>query len=206
MTSQDLEHVKRFGRWASSAFHNYLWESHGRQKDLAKGMAEANGQLLPPRQLCATEGRKVGAEERSEKEVEFHPNAERSRLKPEGNAQTAGDLRRAQARAALQEIYSDGGNYTGGRQSDVKCEHYGMDGEIYYTKHQQNKQQQGFVSPPNFYGQRGSKDHSLDPFRHPKSACVWYQVETKKHNFCPASALRHRCCIDTEVFMWIHSA
>ena len=27
-----------------------------------------------------------------------------------------------------------------------------------------------------------------------------------KHNFCPASALRHRCCIDTKVFTWIHSA
>ena len=32
------------------------------------------------------------------------------------------------------------------------------------------------------------------------------QYKSKKHNFCPASALRHRCCIDTEVFMWIHSA
>ncbi|CAK9010326.1 unnamed protein product [Durusdinium trenchii] len=48
-TTKDLDVVKRFGRWNSDAFHGYLWESHERQKDLAKGMARADGQLLAPR-------------------------------------------------------------------------------------------------------------------------------------------------------------
>ena len=47
-TTKDLDIVKRFGRWNSDAFHGYLWESHERQKDLAKGMAKADGQLLAP--------------------------------------------------------------------------------------------------------------------------------------------------------------
>ena len=48
-TTKDLDVVKRFGRWNSDAFHGYLWESHERQRDLAKGMAGADGQLLAPR-------------------------------------------------------------------------------------------------------------------------------------------------------------
>ena len=48
-TTKDLDVVKRFGRWNSDAFHGYLWESHERQKDLAKGRAGADGQLLAPR-------------------------------------------------------------------------------------------------------------------------------------------------------------
>jgi len=38
-TVQDLEKVKRFGRWKSDAFHGYLWESHEPQRGLAKSMA-----------------------------------------------------------------------------------------------------------------------------------------------------------------------
>ena len=48
-TTKDLETVKRYGRWNSDAFHGYLWESHDKQRELAKGMASANGQLLAPR-------------------------------------------------------------------------------------------------------------------------------------------------------------
>eukprot|EP00913_Durusdinium_trenchii_P035482 g33205.t1 len=48
-TTKDLETVKRYGRWNSDAFHGYLWKSHDKQRELAKGMASANGQLLAPR-------------------------------------------------------------------------------------------------------------------------------------------------------------
>ena len=48
-STHDLEVVKRFGRWNSEAFHAYLWETHEKQKNLAKGVAKADGQLLPPR-------------------------------------------------------------------------------------------------------------------------------------------------------------
>ena len=37
-TVQDLERVKRFGRWKSDAFHGYLWESHEPQRGLSRGM------------------------------------------------------------------------------------------------------------------------------------------------------------------------
>ena len=47
--TNDLETVKRFGRWNSTAFHGYLWESHEKQRDLAKGMANADGHLTAPR-------------------------------------------------------------------------------------------------------------------------------------------------------------
>ena len=35
----DIEIVKRWGRWASSAFHGYLWESNEKSLGIAKGMA-----------------------------------------------------------------------------------------------------------------------------------------------------------------------
>ena len=37
---QDIEMVKRYGRWASSAFHVYLWEANEQAKGVAKAMAE----------------------------------------------------------------------------------------------------------------------------------------------------------------------
>ena len=36
---RDLAIVKRFGRWASDAFHSYLWEAHEPQAGLAAAMA-----------------------------------------------------------------------------------------------------------------------------------------------------------------------
>ena len=41
----DLERLKRFGRWKSSAFHVYLWEAHEPQKGLAEAMSAQNYQL-----------------------------------------------------------------------------------------------------------------------------------------------------------------
>ena len=41
----DLERLKRFGRWKSSAFHVYLWEAHEPQKGLAEAMSAQEYQL-----------------------------------------------------------------------------------------------------------------------------------------------------------------
>ena len=41
----DLERLKRFGRWKSSAFHVYLWEAHEPQKGLAEAMSAQSYQL-----------------------------------------------------------------------------------------------------------------------------------------------------------------
>ena len=57
-TTKDLDVVKRYGRWNSDAFHGYLWESHERQKGLAEGMANADGQLLAPRKSKGLSGSK----------------------------------------------------------------------------------------------------------------------------------------------------
>lgn len=48
-STKDLEQVKRYGRWTSDAFHDYLWENHERQRGLSTKMARADGQLLAPR-------------------------------------------------------------------------------------------------------------------------------------------------------------
>ena len=55
LSTKDLDHVKRFGRWSSDSFHGYLWEAHERQKGLASSMAAAEGQLLAPRKTNADE-------------------------------------------------------------------------------------------------------------------------------------------------------
>jgi hypothetical protein len=44
-TVQDLEFVKRFGRWKSDAFHGYLWESHEPQRGIAEGMIKDESSL-----------------------------------------------------------------------------------------------------------------------------------------------------------------
>ena len=41
----DLERLKRFGRWKSSAVHVYLWEAHEPQKGLAEAMSAQEYQL-----------------------------------------------------------------------------------------------------------------------------------------------------------------
>ena len=41
----DLEVVKRYGRWASDAFHGYIWESSEGQQGLARGMATTEHEL-----------------------------------------------------------------------------------------------------------------------------------------------------------------
>ena len=42
----DLQVVRRFGRWKSSAFHLYLWESREQTRGTARGMAGANNTLM----------------------------------------------------------------------------------------------------------------------------------------------------------------
>ena len=36
----EIETVKRYGRWSSGAFHNYLWDSAEQAKGLAEKMAK----------------------------------------------------------------------------------------------------------------------------------------------------------------------
>ena len=42
----DLEFVKRFGRWSSSSFHAYLWESNEQTEGLAASMAADESRLI----------------------------------------------------------------------------------------------------------------------------------------------------------------
>ena len=49
----DIELVRRFGRWRSSAFHVYLWESREDTKEVAKGMAGDNTTLMAAKGLGA---------------------------------------------------------------------------------------------------------------------------------------------------------
>jgi hypothetical protein len=46
--TQDLELVKRYGRWLSDAFHGYLWESHEKQTGFSTGMATDFSELTAP--------------------------------------------------------------------------------------------------------------------------------------------------------------
>ena len=48
-TVQDLAYVRRFGRWASDAYHRYLWESHEQTQGLAAKMEAARGTLTTPK-------------------------------------------------------------------------------------------------------------------------------------------------------------
>ena len=48
-TVQDLAYVRRFGRWASDAYHVYLWDSHEQTKGLAAKMESAKGTLITPK-------------------------------------------------------------------------------------------------------------------------------------------------------------
>ncbi len=41
----DIETIKRFGRWTSSAVHSYLWESNERQLGLAERMVAQTGSM-----------------------------------------------------------------------------------------------------------------------------------------------------------------
>ena len=45
----DIEVVKRWGRWKSSAFHVYLWDSHEQQLGVAKRMAQDVSELRAPK-------------------------------------------------------------------------------------------------------------------------------------------------------------
>ena len=45
----DLQKVRRFGRWSSDCFHVYLWESHEPMKQVAKAMATDRTELMTPK-------------------------------------------------------------------------------------------------------------------------------------------------------------
>ena len=47
---EDLQKVKRFGRWASDSFHSYLWESHEPMRGVAQRMAVDDSELTAPRE------------------------------------------------------------------------------------------------------------------------------------------------------------
>eukprot|EP00974_Lingulodinium_polyedra_P120455 11175092-Lingulodinium_polyedra.AAC.1 len=53
-TVQDLGRVRRFGRWSSDCFHDYLWESHEAAKGLARQMALDVSELTVPKGAAAT--------------------------------------------------------------------------------------------------------------------------------------------------------
>ena len=42
----DTELIKRFGRWTSSSFHEYLWEANEAAADLSRGMASDRTSLM----------------------------------------------------------------------------------------------------------------------------------------------------------------
>ena len=47
-TTGDLAKVKRYGRWSSDTFHDYLWESREPAKGMAKAMAADTSSLTTP--------------------------------------------------------------------------------------------------------------------------------------------------------------
>ena len=44
--TNDLERVRRFGRWSSGVFHSYLWEGREHSRDLASSMTRDNLRIL----------------------------------------------------------------------------------------------------------------------------------------------------------------
>ena len=46
----DLQAVRRFGRWASDAFHVYLWESHEQMQGISRRMALDVSELAAPKE------------------------------------------------------------------------------------------------------------------------------------------------------------
>ena len=48
-STDDLNKVRRFGRWASDVFHIYLWESHEPMRGVSKNMAEDASSLTKPK-------------------------------------------------------------------------------------------------------------------------------------------------------------
>ena len=46
----DLQAVRRFGRWASDAFHVYLWESHEQMQGISRRMALDVSELATPKE------------------------------------------------------------------------------------------------------------------------------------------------------------
>ena len=64
---QDVELVKRFGRWISSSFSLYLWERKDATADLASQMVQTSGTL----QLSHGLGAEVAAKQQEKRRVRF---------------------------------------------------------------------------------------------------------------------------------------
>ena len=64
---QDVELVKRFGRWISSSFSLYLWERKDATVDLANQMVQTSGTL----QLSHGLGAEVAAKQQEKRRVRF---------------------------------------------------------------------------------------------------------------------------------------
>ena len=47
--TQDMAYVQRFGRWASEAYHCYLWETHELTRGMAQKMQQGRGILTRPK-------------------------------------------------------------------------------------------------------------------------------------------------------------
>ena len=45
-TTSDLNFVRRFGRWASDAFHGYLWEAHEKSCGVSSSMVQEGFNLV----------------------------------------------------------------------------------------------------------------------------------------------------------------
>ena len=146
MTSQDLEHVKRYGRWASSA-------SCGNPK----GMARADGQLLPPRQLRAREEQKVGHTGEGPGGHEFHTKEVEGYLKRGGYIDDGRHSEPDAARATEDPGQPGDLIYKSDESRMMSGEHLGEIVEGDYTKHQQHKQQHVYVNPHNVLGNEGQK-------------------------------------------------
>ena len=108
LSTKDLDHVKRFGRWSSDSFHGYLWEAHERQKGLASSMAAAEGQLLAPR--------KTNAEETPLRRAGGGPQAEDKPSLGEGHASCVSHTMKKRTNAEVKDYedvnelyYKDGG-------------------------------------------------------------------------------------------------
>ncbi len=56
----DLQRVKRFGRWASDSFHGYLWESHEPMRGISTNMATDVSELTAPPAQAAEGARRAG--------------------------------------------------------------------------------------------------------------------------------------------------
>ncbi len=64
----DIEKIKRFGRWTSSAVHSYRWGSNERQLGLAERMVAQTGSIITGQKPSSAA---TGATKSNAKKVRF---------------------------------------------------------------------------------------------------------------------------------------